>query len=1071
MRQKSISGNSSGCRGLTLKKFLLVFIFIIFCAGVNAQLTVTGTVKDGKGNAIPGASVKVKDGTDAVSTDIAGKFIINIPGKKTVLLFTNIGFKSQQLAVNGNETIEVVLEEDIASLKEVVITGYSSQSRATLTTAITKLDNKVLENVPYASLATAMQGTLAGVRVQTTSGQPGAAPRVIVRGGTSINNPNGASPLYIVDGVIRDINDLSSDDIESLQVLKDAASTAIYGARGSNGVVLVTTKSGKARKTVINYKYDLTISESAHTYEFPSAREYLQTARIGILRAAEFVPARMALLTSAGSWGTGNDLTNNTLWTTQYLTPANQHKLNEGWESMPDPIDPTKTLIFKDTDFQPLLYQTGISHNHYISVSGGSDKATFNAGVGYMTVEGIIKTSDYKRMTFNLNGDIKATTNLSFFGRANFQKSADNHIAALTYNALMRATALPNVAKYKFEDGSVAQGFTSTLGNPDYYLPLFNNKKFDELEMNKLTISLGSHWKILPGLSFDPLVSYYSLQKIDNTFLPAFKSGITLNSTRSASAGYSSFNQYQADALFNYKKRFADNHNLAAVTGFTYLGYRTYDLTANGRGAATDNIPTLNASSVPVSVSSAFSKRRIFSYLTSINYDYKQRYLVMINARYDGGSNLGQGNQWGFFPGVSLGWNLHQENFWNGSLSKLVTLKLRASYGENGNISGLGDYTAQGTYSANAIYGGTSAIQNTVLPNPDLKWEESKTLNVGADIGLYRNRVNIIFDVYRRVTDNLITTLTLPHSTGFSSILTNYGSYENKGVELEINANILSPGSAFQWQVSINTAKVKSKILKLPYSGTDKNRVGGERLWNAKTGTYTWQGGLQEGGRVGDMFAYKLLGVYATDAEASKGLYDAIVPQYAKRGGDSYWQDTDGNDTINAMDKILIGNIYPDWTGGFSNYFSYKSFALSVRMDYTAGHVIYNQLGQQFDQNAGGDFQMTQRIVDRGWKKQGDVTDVPQYVWLDPKANTSRGSSAYWTKGDYLALREVTLSYTLPARLLQKLKINSLRINLTGNNLHYFTKYKEGVNAEEGGVDIGRYPLSKNYILGINLSF
>lgn len=1051
--------------------FILFLLTLPF--SVLAQQTITGSVKDTRGEPLTGVSVNVKNTNIGTTTDKDGNYSILFPRAIGNLVFSYVGFQSQEVSVQGRSLIDIILEGKISNLNEVVITGYKSQERTTLSTSISKLDNRVLENIPYQNVATAMQGTMAGVVVQTTTGQPGAAPRVIIRGGTSINNPNGAAPLYIIDGVIRDLNDISPDDIESIQVLKDAAATSIYGARGSNGVVLVKTKSGKPGKTRVNYKYDFVASKTLHQYDFPSAREYLETVRRGLMASAVFVPARLTLLspTQASSFGVGNNLTKNTLWTPQYLSPANQYKLSQGWQSMIDPYDTTKTIIFKDTDFQPLLYQIGKSNNHYISVSGGSDRVTFDLGAGYMYAQGVIKTSNYYRATLNLNGEIKANDKLSFSGRVGYQQGGDNHIAAVSNNALQRYTALPHTAKYNFEDSTIAQGFTTSLGNPDYYLPLFDNKG-DELTNDKLTISLGSHWDILPGLSFDPQVSLFNSTSNTNTFFPAFYNGVTLVTTRAASASYSSFRQKQIDALFNYKKQFSGAHNLSVVAGFGYVGSSSYSLSASGQGAATDNIQTLNASSVRNSISSLRSERLILSYLSSINYDYKQKYLLTLNGRYDGASNLGAGHIWGFFPGVSAGWNMYKENFWKAALpADLLRLKLRVSYGVNGNISGLGDYTAQGTYASGVIYGGASAIQNTVLPNSDLRWEQSKTLDLGADIGLFKSRVNILFDVYRRVTDNLLTTLSLPPSTGFGSILTNYGSLEGKGIEIELNATVLSNTSAFQWETSLNVAKIKNTILKLPFNGTDKNRVGGVLLWDTKTGTYTWQGGLQEGGRIGDMFAYKQLGVYATDAEAAAGPQNAAPGSFPRKGGDTKFQDTDGNGTIDTRDQVYIGNTFPNLTGGFSNYFSYKNLNLTVRMDYTAGHTIQDQLSGLFDTNGAGDVSMTKNIVDNGWKKQGDITNVPQYMWLDPKGNIG-GSSAYFVKGDFLALREVTLSYTIPVKIMKKIKMNSLRLNLTGNNLHYFTKagLLGGVVPEDGGGDNGRYPLARNFVFGANLS-
>lgn len=1050
---------------------------------------ITGTVNDKNGTPLPGVSVKVKGQNIGTSTDQNGKFTINVPEENNILVFSFIGFNTQEVALANRTVVNVTLSEDVSALNEVVVTGYTTQSRNTITTSVSKLDNRVLENVPYQNVATALQGTLPGVRVQSTTGQPGASPRVLVRGGTSINSPNAASPLYIVDGVQRsDLDDIAAGDIESMQVLKDAAATSVYGARGSNGVVLVKTKSGKPGPAKINYNYDITSSERIIDYEYIGARDYITAIRSSVRGVGRSggATSENTLLTEARAYGTGNDLTKNTQATTQYLTAANQHKLNEGWESMPDPVDPTKTIIFKNTDFSQYVYRTGISHNHYVSVNGGSEKATFSAGVGYLTSQGTIRNSDYKRLSMNLNGDLKVKDNLSFFGRMSYSGAGDNSnrlISAVTPgNIALRYAALAPSMKYSYEDGELAHGRDAGIGNPDYYFPLFDIKG-DEQKKQKLTLSLGSHWEILPGLSFDPQVSLYNQDARIDLFQPAYYSGViarTLNTARPASASQGSYRQKQADALFNYKKQFAGKHNISAVAGFTYFDRDTTTLNASGRGAATDNVITLNSASTPVSVSSSLSQRRIMSYLYAVNYDYEQKYLLTLNGRYDGASNLGNDYKWGFFPGFSAGWNAHKENFWKALPTAFSTLKLRASYGVNGNLTLLGDYDPQGIYSTGPIYMGASVIQNTLLPNPTLRWEESKTLDFGADIGLFNNRINILFDVFRRVTDNLLTNLTLPPSTGFGTIRTNFGSLEGKGIELELSARIMPPSSAFQWETSFNAAQIKNRIRKLPPSGVDKNRVGGIQIWDAATQSYVWAGGLQEGGRVGDQFAYKQLGIYATDAEAASAPEDMLNgarnnPNGKAAAGDVKWQDTDGNGIINNLDAVYVGNPYPVWTGGFSNYFSYKNFNLSVRMDYATGHTTYNQLQQISNSNGTGDSSPSKQFWEQSWKEQGQVTDVPRYVYLDTKSNITRGNSTYYTKSDYLALREVTLSYTIPVKLMQKIKMSSLRLNLTGNNLHYFkAPIRNGVipnNFEDGGTDNGRYALPRNLIFGANLTF
>ncbi|RYE20360.1 MAG: SusC/RagA family TonB-linked outer membrane protein, partial [Sphingobacteriaceae bacterium] len=351
-----------------LSKIKLLFLMaVLFLAGnlfAQETMRISGTVTDKQKQPLIGVTVKVKGSTVGVGTDSEGKYIISA-GSNAALVFSYVGFKPKEEVVNGRSTINLTLDDDAAKLSEVVVVGYGSQSRATISTSVSKLDNRVLETISYPNLTTALQGTLPGVRVQTTSGQPGAAARVTIRGGTSISNPNNSGPLYIVDGIQRnDINDISSEDVESLQVLKDAASTSIYGSRASNGIIIVTTKTGKAGRTSVNYSYDLTIGNVGRTYDIANARDYLYYGRLGVQEALTrgyiTQATANARLTGATSIGTGNDLTNNTAFTTMFLTDANRYKLDQGWQSMPDPLDATKTLIFNDTNWNDVLYQTSV---------------------------------------------------------------------------------------------------------------------------------------------------------------------------------------------------------------------------------------------------------------------------------------------------------------------------------------------------------------------------------------------------------------------------------------------------------------------------------------------------------------------------------------------------------------------------------------------------------------------------------------------------------------------------------------------------------------------------------------
>jgi len=1050
-----------------------IALILLFCSSAYAQTTVTGTVKDIRGEVLPGVSVKLKNGSAGVSTDQNGKYSINLPDSNGILVFTFIGMQMQEEAVGGRNVISITLTDDIASMAEVVVVGYGSQSRETVTTSISKLDNKVLANVPFANVASALQGTLSGVRVQTTSGMPGSAPRIIIRGGTSINNPDGAAPLYVVDGVIRNnINTIDQSDIESLQVLKDAAATSIYGARASNGVVIISTKSGKSGRAIIDYRYDMTISNNVEEYDLLSARDYIYYQRLGIYRSATFgnKPAQLSILSTASSAGTGNDLTNNTAYSTQYLTPQNQHKLKDGWQTMPDPIDPSKTIIFSDFDFQNTLYRTGVSGNHSITASGGTEKGTFSAGLGYLNNDGIVITTNFKRLNGHINGDFNIRDNLKVFGRLLYANSQDNN--PTNANTFGRSLGLPPTAKYKFEDGTFAPGQSSSLGNNEYLLNTVDRKNVGD----DLTLAFGAQLKILPGLTFDPQISWWQTSGDSRNFQKAFWNGpLSYVVSRAATSSYTKNLQKQADAVFTYIKSIKNSHNFEAKAGFSYFNSASNSLSASGRDAATDLIPTLNASALPVSVSSSETEQLIYGYFGRLNYDFNQKYLLSLTARYDGASNLGNAYKWGLFPGVSIGWNVHKEGFWSNLPQDLLRLKLRASYGVNGNISGLGPYTAQGQYSVGAQYGGFAAVQNTVIANSELQWEQSKTVDFGLDLGIFDSRVNIMFDIYRRETNNLLASLALPHSTGFSSTLTNLGSLENKGIELELNTRIMPSASSFQWDIGFNISKVTNKILKLPNNGVANNRIGGVQVWDQKTGTYVWKGGLQEGGSMGDYYTYKMLGVYATDADAASAPIDKLTPIADKKlyGGDAIIADLDGNNIIDTRDQVYAGNIYPTWTGGFSNSFRYKNLGLYIRTDFTTGQTIYNYTRLSLIAQLQGDNGLSKEVL-RSWQKQGDVTDIPQFVYADQQVRNKLfrnggGNTEFYERGDYLAIRELTLTYDLPKALLQRVKISGLRLNVTGHNLNYFTKFS-GLNPEYGGRDSGRYPIPRNIIFGLNVT-
>ncbi|CAL1519381.1 TonB-dependent receptor [Chitinophaga sp. MM2321] len=1048
------------------KSFLVLLALQLFCCAAFAQRTISGLVTDQEGKPLQGTSVSLKGTSMATATDAKGNYTISTPGESGVLVFSFIGFLKQEIAFTRNTAINVEMQADRTSLSGVVVVGYGTQSRDLVTTSISKLDSNVLKNIPYSNPAYALQGTLPGVRVTSRSGQPGAAPMVVLRGGTSLD-PNTSYPLYIIDGVISpDLTGINSTDIESMQVLKDAASTAIYGARGSNGVIIITTKSGHKGRSVINYNYSLSFSKYKSVMEMLSARDFIYYNRLGLKAAAVKTPAFEGILSSASSAGTGNDLTNNTFYTTQYLTPENEHKLNEGWESMQDPIDPTKTIIFKGTDWRDVMFRTAVSHDHNISASGGTDKATYSLSLGYLNNSGVTIQTGYKRLSLNTKGDVKVRDNVKIFSRVMYISDESKGVSDES-NIFGRMMQVAPTVKFAFEDGTLSQGPNGNKGNPLYRTNIINSSG----TMVKSTFTVGGEWKILPNLTFTPQVSLLTRTIDSRSFTKSNMNGLSLDETRSASEGVRGYKQQGADAVFAYNKSFKNVHNLDVTAGYSYLKTEESRLSAAGRGAATDLIPTLNASAIPVGVSSSRDYFTYMGFFSRVNYNYKQKYLFSLNSRYDASSNLGNDYKWGFFPGISAGWNLHHEDFWQSIAPTISQLKLRGSYGVNGNVNGIGAYQAQGSYSGGALYGGRGGIVNTGLANAQLKWEQTKTLDLGLDLGLIDNRIGFTFDIFRKITDNLLSTRTLPQSTGFGGVLTNLGSVQNKGMELSLNLQVFPSSSAFQWNAAINGAIVKNKILKLPDNGALYNRIGGEYVWDPKTNDYAWLGGLQEGQTMGDVYGYKQIGLYQTDAEAAAGPYDVLqeTVDKTKFGGDVKWFDADKNDTIDTRDRVYMGNYYPTWTGGLVNSFSYKGFSLTIRFDFAIGQTIYNYMRATTTGQFAGDLGLSS-YAGQSWLKEGDQTNIPRLYYGDYQANLSRGSSLMYEKGDYLALRELSLSYELPARLLQQIKISNLRFNLSGHNLHYFTNYK-GINPENGGTDNGSYPISADIIFGASVSF
>lgn len=1075
-----------------------------------------GTVVDDIGETVIGASVIVKGTANGAVTDIDGKFAIRDVKVGDVIVISYIGYDTQEMTWTGAE-LNIQLRQNEQTLTEVVVTGYGGQQkRGKLTTAITKMDNRVLETAAVSNAGAALQGSVTGLRVTQVSGQPGAEPVITLRGGASINGTSDGA-LIVVDGIIRDnLGDINPADIESMQVLKDAASTAIYGARANGGVILVQTKNGKSGKATVNYKGKLGMNFSRMGYDMLNAEDYIYYNRMGYQRYANVSGATG--LESQTGYGTQNSLID-----VKFMDDTNKSLLNNGWRQMTDPVT-GKELLFKDYGGQlddAAFRNVAMTQDHYVSVSGGSDRGTFFTSLGYYDEDGIVKGTGYKRFNGNLTASYKVLPILNVKAGATYSWSQKPSLWIGEFEFFYRTRSQRPTWNPYNADGTPASGWSTSDGNPEYYRSRLTN----ENNTRKSTYNLGFDFDILPKkLVWSTNASLYHYDYQNESFNKSYQTqtSSSANETREATASISRFTNVQVNTTFNYNDTFAEHHNVEAMIGGEYFDHNTFDFSASTQNSPTDDIPTLNAGATRSATSSEKSRYRIESVFGRINYDYQSKYLLSLTARYDGISKL-KDNRWGFFPGISAGWNVTQEEFWqNSKISNVISnIKPRISYGVNGNVNGIGDFDIYGVYKqiANMTYDGATAYYNSTLVNTGLRWEQSRSLEIGLDLGFLNNRLAFILDYYNRTTSDLLTDLNLPAYTGFASMKTNLGKLRNRGFEMEIRANIINQPKGLKWDVTANLTSVSNKILQLPTNDKPNNQLDGYEVAdgtkkdaNGNQAT-KWVGGYAEGGKIGQIVAYRQQHIFKDwdDVKAhantridevaklyGPGLANEINPltgvAYAQstgwkpiEPGDVCWEDVNEDGIINSLDKSVVGNIFPNITGGFSTTLAYKNVSLYARFDYALGHTIYNDLKARSMGQYQGQFNNITLVKDM-WSEANTDSEYPAYSYADQlnKKNISREStnqsdidghnSKFYEKGDYLALREITLNWNIPSKWTSHLGISNASVYVTGQNLFYITGY-DGASPEPKldsyyqGIDLGRYPTPRTVLFGLNVTF
>ncbi len=1097
---------------------------LVCSIGISAQTkSISGVVKDAAGEAVIGAGV-IEVGTQrGTLTDMDGKFVLTVSANAKIKV-SYVGFQSQIIDVKGRNNFIIQLKEEDNVLNEVVVTGYGGkQLRTKVTSSISKVKEDVFTTGLFSNPAQALSGAVAGVRVQQSSGNPGSTPTIILRGGTDYDGSG--SPLVVVDGQIRaSMSDINPEDIESMEVLKDAGATAIYGARANNGVVLITTKRGKAGSSQISLKAKVGLNYYNNPYEFMHAGDYLYWQRTAIQKASQMWknaagdwqgPYNMSSLKQVQPYGTGNKYWADTaktipvdgnkvgtgIWGVYDYSDDLAFLLDQGgWAKMTDPVYGGE-IIYKDTDVASLeLRNPAVSQDYNISLTGGNDKGSYYASIGYNNSQGNAIGNWYKRLTFVLNADYKIKPWLTSSSSLNFADAKWYGLSPKSSegNYFSRAFSLPPTFRGYNANGELLLGNNSGDGNQNYNIDKFHRDN----NTDKFTMVQAFDIKFMEGLNLKLTANWlYSEDKEEAFDQDYLNSPGNYNRSRNSSAIYDRVLYQTYNAVLNYNKQITKDHYVAAMLGFEY--YDEYDkgFSASGSGAPSDDFSDLQFTKTDQglrSIDSWHTRQRIMSFFGRLNYDFQSKYLFSFVFRRDGYSRLAKDNRWGFFPGVTAGWVFGKEKFME-SLSNVVSFaKLRVSYGVNGNVNRnwVGDYTVQGAYGATTYNGSTGYLLST-LPNPYLKWEKSNTFEVGLDLSFLQNKINTNFTYYNRLTSNKFATIPLPVSSGVSGFTSNNGKMRNSGLEMEMSFRPIETKD-WKWNISVNAAYNVNKVVALPYNGLESNRQGAFQVYSGNGDEKIWVGGYQEGQTPGDIYAYQADGLYRSDAEVPGNLVDISIGNngsnnkplygptkfaalseadkakkvaYPVQAGDVKWRDVNGDGTIDQFDRVKVGNSMPKWTGGINTSASWKDLTLSVHMDFALGFKIVDWRTPWIMGNMQGTYNSITDTKDT-WTVDNPNAKYPTYIWADQlgKRNYARDTSMFIYNGNYLSFREISLSYRLPKLLVQKLNMANVEFSVTGQNLGYLTAAKH-VYTPEVSSNNGGYPLPRTVVFGVNVTF
>ena len=971
------------------------------------QITVQGVVKDQTGETVIGASVMEKGTTNGTITGIDGDFSLNMSPNGT-LVVSFVGYKTQEVQVKGQKQLQVVLSEDAEMLDEVVVIGYGTMKKSDLTGAVSSIGNKDIKDSPVSNLGQAIQGKISGVQI-VDAGKPGDNVSIKIRGLGSINN---CDPLVVIDGVPTDLglSSLNMADVERLDVLKDASATAIYGSRGANGVVMITTKRGTEGKG------KLAVSAN---YSFQNATN---------------VPS---LLNAA-----------------QYAELSNDMMVNSGRNPNPEWANPSE--LGAGTDWMDELLRTGVMQNYTVSYSGGNEKSHYYVSGGFLDQSGIVKSVNYRRFTFQSNSDAQVLKWLKFSNNITF--SADTKKSG-SYNIGGALKAIP-IYPVKNEDGS----WSGPDGNSEWYGSTRN--PIGPTELNKsqtdgynFLANLTAELTFTKWLKFKSTFGYDAKFWFIDNFTPKYNWKPTPTEETSRYKSDNKSFTYLWDNYFLFDHTFAEKHRVGLMAGMSAQWNTNDYLNAQKNVFMFDNVHEMDNGEEMYAIGGNETEWALLSYMARVNYSYEDRYLLTATIRRDGSSRFGKKHRWGTFPSVSVAWRASQEK-WFPKNDYINDLKVRAGYGVTGSQASVGNYSYLASYNT-SVYpfgissGNQTALVSSTLANPYIHWEEVAQTNIGFDASLFNSRVMFSFDAYLKETRDMLVKASIPITSGFEDTTTTYtnaGKVRNQGIEMSLHTINLT--GELGWETNLTATYNKNKIKDLnsdvPY------------YINQINNSYVTM--LAKDYPINVFYGYVTDGIFQNQSEVNT---HAVQP--GAEPGDIRFRDLNNDGVINDSDRTVIGNPNPSWLFSMNNSLSYKGFELSVFLQGIAGNKIYN--ANNID-NTGmaAAYNQTTDVLKR-WQGEGTSNSMPRAVFGDPNQNT-RVSDRFVVNGSYLRLKNITLSYTFPKQWLQKAQIENARLSLSCENVATITGYS-GFDPEVGinGIDQNRYPISRTFSLGLNFNF